>query len=92
MFSSVQYLGYRISAHGLQPTLEITGNSIQRGEDPTYFRLSSFHYNQDEESLLACDTSPYSIGAVLLHHSEDSQEKPINFASKAYWVAKKKIL
>ena len=39
------------------------------------------HYYPGKFLILACDTSPYGLGAVLSHQMQDGREKPVTFAS-----------
>ena len=40
------------------------------------------HYDPKKAVRLAVDSSSFGLGAVLSHVSEDSEEKPIAFASR----------
>ena len=43
----------------------------------------SVHFDQDKPILLACDASPYDVGAVLSHQMPDGWERPIAYASRS---------
>ena len=47
------------------------------------------HYDPTKPLILACDTSPYGVGAVLSYMMEDGSEKPVAFASRTLTPAEK---
>lgn len=39
-------------------------------------------YDEKRKLILACDASPYGVGAVISHEMDDGKERPIAFASR----------
>ena len=48
------------------------------------------HYDNTKEIILACDASPYGVGAVISHRMDDGSERPIGYASSSLSPAEKK--
>ena len=47
------------------------------------------HYDPSKKLVLACDASPYGVGAMLPQYQDDKTEKPVAFASRSLSKAEK---
>ena len=47
------------------------------------------HYCSDKKLVLACDASPFGIGAVLSHVTDNGVERPIGYVSRTLTKAEK---
>ncbi|XP_070381807.1 uncharacterized protein [Dermacentor albipictus] len=47
------------------------------------------HYDVNRPLVLACDASPYGLGAVLSHVGENSSERPVAYASRTMSAAER---
>ena len=48
------------------------------------------HFNEKLPLILACDASPYGLGAVLSHRMPDGSDRPIGFVSRTLSVTEKR--
>lgn len=48
------------------------------------------HYDREKPLVLACDASPYGVGAVLSHTMPTGDEKPIAYCSRTLSAAERK--
>ncbi|XP_064402603.1 uncharacterized protein K02A2.6-like [Halichondria panicea] len=75
-------------------TAWIWGPDQQKAFDQAKQTLTSdrvlAHYDPSLPLILACDASPYGVGAVLSHRFPDGTEKPVAFISRSLGPAEKK--
>ena len=68
---------------------EAEEDAFQRSKKELLASPVLVHYDPRRELLLACDTSPYGVGAVLSQRMEDGTEHPVAFASRSLSPAEK---
>lgn len=64
--------------------------AFQQGKERLLGSTALEHYDTRKKVRLACDASPYGVGAVISHVLENGEEKPIAFASRTLTEAEKK--
>ena len=64
--------------------------SFKKSKDSLRSDCVLVHFDPQKDIVLACDASPYGIGAVLSHKLKNDKEKPIAFASCTLAPAEKK--
>ena len=50
------------------------------------------HYDSESDLVLACDASPYEVGAVLSHKFNNGQEQPIVYALRTLCSCREEVL
>ena len=54
-------------------------NSFSKAKELLSLAILLVYYDNKNPLILACDASPYGLGAVLSHIMEDCSERPIAF-------------
>ncbi|XP_060094828.1 uncharacterized protein K02A2.6-like, partial [Heteronotia binoei] len=97
----VEFLGFAVDAAGIHPTEEKT-RAIMQAPAPTC-KAAAFqavkdvlvsnavlhHFDEALPVILACDASPYGVGAVLGHQLPDGREVPVAYYSRTLTSAER---
>lgn len=63
--------------------------AFKKGKEMLLSSTVLVHYDTEKPLRLACDASPYGVGAVISHVMENGEERPIAFASRTLTDAEK---
>ena len=64
-------------------------NAFKKAKEMLSDSNLSVHYDENKSLVLACDASPYGLGAVLSHVMNDGFDRPIAFASRTLTKAER---
>ena len=63
--------------------------AFEQGKQALVNSQALVHYDPTKPITLACDTSPYGVGAVISHVELNGQERPVAFASRSLTKAER---
>ncbi|XP_015263543.1 PREDICTED: uncharacterized protein K02A2.6-like [Gekko japonicus] len=98
---SVDFLGFTVDREGLHPTREKVKAIVEA--PPPKSKAAAFksvkellisnsvlaHFDESLPVVLACDASPYGVGAVLAHRLPDGREVPVAYYSRTLSAAER---